>query len=390
MKLARVEAREVLSLKEHEALGGLEDVIEGGLKSFMNVGQALLEIQDRRLYREEFPTFEAYCLGRWGMTGRRARQLSSGAAVVRNLQVSGVRDQESEISGQEAEGRSQGSGVRGQNSEEEELIQKCVGAIVSEQRASVSLLQRRFQIGYGHAVRVMDELEKRGIVGPSKGAEPREIYGPKNGNSPHPGPLSKVEGMPLPTSERQVRPLAQLPAAEQQEIWREEVVKNNGKAPTGKQIEKAVKQKAGVRSGSGNENAGERPEEWPIRMAANDAHVDLLQLKKDIEKNNDLPGAGSKLKRAMGELFDLARDVHSAWRALEERWKAEDYGGGFVIVRLPGKGSIKKKPRFGPGWGGLAKARVFSTKAEAQQRFHGYPGEKIVCLEAAKKLEGAK
>lgn len=42
-------------------------------------------------------------------------------------------------------------------------------------KASVSLLQRRLKLGYGRASRIMDELEERGIVGPSKGAEPRDI-----------------------------------------------------------------------------------------------------------------------------------------------------------------------------------------------------------------------
>jgi S-DNA-T family DNA segregation ATPase FtsK/SpoIIIE len=36
-------------------------------------------------------------------------------------------------------------------------------------------LQRRLRLGYGRAARIMDELENRGIVGPSKGAEPRDI-----------------------------------------------------------------------------------------------------------------------------------------------------------------------------------------------------------------------
>jgi S-DNA-T family DNA segregation ATPase FtsK/SpoIIIE len=39
----------------------------------------------------------------------------------------------------------------------------------------VSLLQRRLRLGYTRAARIMDELEDRGIVGPSKGAEPRDI-----------------------------------------------------------------------------------------------------------------------------------------------------------------------------------------------------------------------
>ncbi len=59
--------------------------------------------------------------------------------------------------------------------EDEELIEQCVEVIRSEQKASVSLLQRRLKIGYGRAARIMDVLEERGYVGPSKGAEPRDI-----------------------------------------------------------------------------------------------------------------------------------------------------------------------------------------------------------------------
>jgi S-DNA-T family DNA segregation ATPase FtsK/SpoIIIE len=59
--------------------------------------------------------------------------------------------------------------------EDEEIIEQCVEVIRSEQKASVSLLQRRLKLGYGRAARIMDELENRGIVGPSNGAEPREI-----------------------------------------------------------------------------------------------------------------------------------------------------------------------------------------------------------------------
>jgi S-DNA-T family DNA segregation ATPase FtsK/SpoIIIE len=59
--------------------------------------------------------------------------------------------------------------------EDEELIQKCIEVIRSEQKASVSLLQRRLRLGYTRAARIMDELENRGIVGPGKGAEPRDI-----------------------------------------------------------------------------------------------------------------------------------------------------------------------------------------------------------------------
>jgi len=56
-----------------------------------------------------------------------------------------------------------------------ELIEKCIDVIRTEKKASVSLLQRRLKLGYGRASRLMDQLEERGIVGPNKGAEPRDI-----------------------------------------------------------------------------------------------------------------------------------------------------------------------------------------------------------------------
>lgn len=65
-------------------------------------------------------------------------------------------------------------GVAGPN-DDEDLIQRCIEVIRTEQKASVSLLQRRLRLGYTRAARLMDELENRQIVGPSNGAEPRDI-----------------------------------------------------------------------------------------------------------------------------------------------------------------------------------------------------------------------
>jgi S-DNA-T family DNA segregation ATPase FtsK/SpoIIIE len=59
--------------------------------------------------------------------------------------------------------------------EDEGLIQQCIEVIRSEQKASISLFQRRLRLGYTRAGRIMNELESRGIVGPGKGAEPRDI-----------------------------------------------------------------------------------------------------------------------------------------------------------------------------------------------------------------------
>jgi S-DNA-T family DNA segregation ATPase FtsK/SpoIIIE len=59
--------------------------------------------------------------------------------------------------------------------EDEELVEQAMEVIRQTNRASVSILQRRLRIGYTRAARIMDLMEERGIVGPNKGAEPRDI-----------------------------------------------------------------------------------------------------------------------------------------------------------------------------------------------------------------------
>ena len=59
--------------------------------------------------------------------------------------------------------------------DEEELIAKCIEVVRAENKASVRSFQRHFNLGYSRATRIMDELERRGVVGPAKGTEPREI-----------------------------------------------------------------------------------------------------------------------------------------------------------------------------------------------------------------------
>lgn len=71
-----------LSLPEAGELERCEAIIERGLRTFTEVGNALLRIRDRRLYRAKHGTFEAYCRERWGFTDRRARMLISAAETV--------------------------------------------------------------------------------------------------------------------------------------------------------------------------------------------------------------------------------------------------------------------------------------------------------------------
>jgi len=59
--------------------------------------------------------------------------------------------------------------------EEDELFNDAVSIIINSKQASISILQRKLRIGYTRAARLIDVMEKRGIVGPYDGRNPRKI-----------------------------------------------------------------------------------------------------------------------------------------------------------------------------------------------------------------------
>lgn len=58
------------------------------------------------------------------------------------------------------------------------LFEEAARLVVVHQSGSTSLIQRKFSIGYNRAGRLMDQLERAGIVGPGRGAKPREVLCP--------------------------------------------------------------------------------------------------------------------------------------------------------------------------------------------------------------------
>ncbi|MFA6521229.1 MAG: DNA translocase FtsK 4TM domain-containing protein [Candidatus Gracilibacteria bacterium] len=55
------------------------------------------------------------------------------------------------------------------------LYEKALSLIIESRKASASLLQRRLEVGYARAARILDEMEANGVIGPVRGAKPREI-----------------------------------------------------------------------------------------------------------------------------------------------------------------------------------------------------------------------
>lgn len=74
-----------LAANEKTRLSVCEATIEKGMTTFVDVGNALAEIQTGRLYRETHDTFDLYLKDRWSMSRTRAHELIKGAAAVQNV-----------------------------------------------------------------------------------------------------------------------------------------------------------------------------------------------------------------------------------------------------------------------------------------------------------------
>ena len=68
----------------------------------------------------------------------------------------------------------------GEEPVDDDLYQDAVRVVCEAGRASTSTLQRRLRVGYGRAARLIDLMEKDGIVGPPDGTKPRELLKDKN------------------------------------------------------------------------------------------------------------------------------------------------------------------------------------------------------------------
>ncbi|MBW2117423.1 MAG: cell division protein FtsK, partial [Deltaproteobacteria bacterium] len=61
----------------------------------------------------------------------------------------------------------------------DEKYDEAIEVVVKSGQASISMLQRKLRVGYNRAARMIEAMEIEGIVGPSDGVRPREVYGRK-------------------------------------------------------------------------------------------------------------------------------------------------------------------------------------------------------------------
>ena len=80
------------------------------------------------------------------------------------------------LKSQEGEGASGG----GDGDNDDELFEEAAKLVVQERQASASFLQRRMRIGFSRAARLIDMMERDGLLGPAQGSKPREVLVPQN------------------------------------------------------------------------------------------------------------------------------------------------------------------------------------------------------------------
>ena len=69
----------------------------------------------------------------------------------------------------------------------DDLLERAIGIVHKDRRASISLLQRRLRIGYSRAARLINVMEEQGVIGPEEGAgRGRQVYEKDQEQSPSP------------------------------------------------------------------------------------------------------------------------------------------------------------------------------------------------------------
>lgn len=142
------EITDALSDDEYADLERLETVVSKGLATFVEVGSALAEIRDRRLYRDTHPTFALYCEQQWEMGKSQAYRLIDAAEVVAEMSPIG----DEPIPATESQAR-------------------ALKTVAPDQRADV--MREASEDGPATAAKIKDVVEKRTET-PAKGREVRE------------------------------------------------------------------------------------------------------------------------------------------------------------------------------------------------------------------------
>jgi S-DNA-T family DNA segregation ATPase FtsK/SpoIIIE len=90
----------------------------------------------------------------------------------------GVWEEIDRFAAQAARGKRKGGGFDlsdEEGSNDDVRLNDAIGVVVNAQMASTTMLQKKLELGYARASRIIDQLEEKGIVGPPEGAKPRKV-----------------------------------------------------------------------------------------------------------------------------------------------------------------------------------------------------------------------
>ncbi|MCD5385317.1 DNA translocase FtsK [Candidatus Gracilibacteria bacterium] len=90
--------------------------------------------------------------------------------MINNLQIPEIVNGKSKLEGSIMEN------YKGDQDEDPEIIEKAIKVVKEARKGSTSLVQRKLGLGYARAAKILDILEELGVVGPSNGSKPREVY----------------------------------------------------------------------------------------------------------------------------------------------------------------------------------------------------------------------
>jgi S-DNA-T family DNA segregation ATPase FtsK/SpoIIIE len=148
---SKVDSRTIIDQNGAETLLGNGDML------FMPPGQS----EPVRIQGTFVSTEDTERLTEWYRTQAVARQLGE-EDIIEAVQQRELEEAELEEAAAEP-------------AERDALFRRAAEVVIQHRQGSTSLLQRRLKIGYGRAARIVDQLERAGIVGPPEGSKPREV-----------------------------------------------------------------------------------------------------------------------------------------------------------------------------------------------------------------------
>jgi hypothetical protein len=339
-----VKTLSTLSTAEAARLVTLEETIDKGMNTFLEVGRALIEIQENKLYRATHLTIEQYMLERFSLNRNRGYQLIEAAKVVNQIAE--------EIKSDPVEATDDSS-IEG--------YQAVPTGKVRRSKPSPSTAKQPEDVAYTEESRDDTNSAEPGeaetatqSTGPtsyvwSAPEEEDEETGQQGGEQPN----GKNTPIPLPTTESHAAALAQLPEDQRTNIWKKTVAQSqqDGKPITASRIKKTA-EKGGV----------------PLnKKAPKDRAPAKNAVGKNPDSNDDFSDAALEhTRQAMNDATGLAEQTKTATGSDLGEEKSVDLGD-----EETGETAMDVAP---------AGSRQALSEALSEKIFQALPGEIMINL----------